>query len=81
MTTQPATKCDPKILKKGEMVIVLSGPSTVIEAMVVRARELTGAKTDWHYVGGRAFVKVLGDAADCTAVRDAVKDLIPTVLQ
>ncbi len=37
-------------------------PSTAIEAIVVRVREETECQVDWHYVGGRGIVKVLGGA-------------------
>ena len=33
------------------------------EAWVVKIREVSGARVDWHYTGGRAQVLYLGDAA------------------
>lgn len=62
MSAQPKSKCDPDIFEHGVPVLVIMGlASTAIEAQVVRWREETEARIDWHYVGGRAVVKVSPD--------------------
>lgn len=53
--------CDAEIYEKGECVFVGHGPSNAVERWVKRIAELSGQRVDWHYVGGRAVVLVLGD--------------------
>lgn len=61
---QPNNPCDPDIYENGNVIAIMTGPSTAIEAIVVRVRQLTNVRIDWHYVGGRGVVKVLGSEAD-----------------
>ena len=51
---------DPAIYSKGSVVAVLDGSMEVVEA-VVRCASRNGPEMDWHYMGGRAVVKTLGD--------------------
>ncbi len=66
----PDSKCDPKIWKQGQAVLILAGPrSWMIEAWVQKVSELSGLAMDWSYFGGRAVVRTLA------AVDAAVKAL------
>lgn len=66
--TNPDT-CDTEIYEKGEPVAIITGSRADIESFVQRIASRSGQRVDWHYVGGRAVVKVLGDAH---SVRDAI---------
>ena len=61
---QPNNPCDPDIYLHGTVIAIMTGPSTAIEAIVVRVRQQANVRIDWHYVAGRALVKVLGSKAD-----------------
>jgi len=54
--------CDRKLWKKGEHIatIIDLKPET-IEDVVKSAAKESGQKIDWHYVGGRACVRAMGD--------------------
>lgn len=45
--------------------------ATGFEEWVVRIREASGARIDWHYSGGRAQVLYLGDLAPILAAIEA----------
>ncbi len=78
-TTQPEGECSPEVYEKGECVWLIAGgfPSTAVEAIVVRVREETGVKVDWHYFAGRAAVRVVGDDDDKEQVRKALRSMRP----
>lgn len=60
--------CDPEIFRRGSAVLVLDGASNAVERCVRRLARASGVRLDWHYVGGRAVVKMLGDSADWARV-------------
>jgi hypothetical protein len=61
---QKIRPCRPDIFEEGEHVCTIAGvPARVIEAHVRAAADLTGEPVDWHYIGGRAVVRALGDTA------------------
>jgi hypothetical protein len=78
-TSQPENECDPEVYEKGECVWLVAGLcSTAIEAVVVRVREETGAKVDWHYMAGRGLIRVVGDDDSKEKVRKSMRMMTPT---
>jgi hypothetical protein len=61
------------VFSKGTPVMeIVNPPARMIEAFVQEARELAlGNKIDWHYVGGRAVVKYLGNYGQVRSALDA----------
>jgi hypothetical protein len=77
-TTQPGNDCDPEVYANGEVVFLIAGlPSTAVEALIVRVREETSVRVDWHFVGGRAFIRVLGDDEAKERVRKELRRMMP----
>jgi uncharacterized membrane protein YczE len=71
-TKQPKTTCNKQVARNGKAVYMIAGlPSTAVEAIVVRIREETNIKVDWHYTGGRAVVLVLGTQEERNLVRES----------
>jgi len=55
-------ECDKKVYKKGEHIAtIINLESDEIERLVKSASNDSGQRIDWHYFGGRAVVKALGD--------------------
>jgi hypothetical protein len=54
--------CDRELWRKGEHIATIWDlePET-IEGIVKSAAKASGQRIDWHYVGGRACVRALGD--------------------
>jgi hypothetical protein len=71
--TQPPP-CDQEIFDKGLAVCTFVAPSRITEAWVVKVREKSGQRVDWHHSGGRVNMLYLGDYAK---VRAAVEELLP----
>jgi len=62
--------CDEEVYLKGEVVFITNTiASGKIEEWVKNLRQQSGQKVDWHWMGGRAVVRALGDIP---AVRDAI---------
>lgn len=57
------TPCRDELLDHGEHLFTLDGSSNAVETWVRALATWSGAKLDWHYVGGRACVLFLGDGA------------------
>ena len=56
------TVCDPEIYKHGAICAIITSASTeMLDFIVKRAAEVSGQRVDWHYFGGRAVVKALGN--------------------
>jgi hypothetical protein len=67
--------CAPDIYANGKSACVLAGPrSKVIEAWVRRVAAVSEQQVDWHFVGGRAVVRYIGDVV---RVIGAVRELLP----
>lgn len=66
--------CDKDICKNGKVVATLSGRTGAIGSLVAEANRVTEHKMDWHYFGGRAIVKTLGDVAEA---HKALKNACP----
>jgi hypothetical protein len=57
--------CDPEVYKDGKAIVMLATMSADdIEELVKKVREASKQKVDWHYVGGRAIVRYIGDRAE-----------------
>lgn len=57
-----AAPCNQEVFDKGITIAMMAGKgSAEIETYVKSIAQKTGQLVDWHYVGGRAYVKVLGD--------------------
>lgn len=55
-------ECDRKLWENGEHIAtIIDLKSEQIEEIVKSAAESSGQRIDWHYVGGRAAVRALGD--------------------
>ena len=58
--------CNQEIYESGHAVCIMAGANAeTIEAFVKCAAGNCGIEMDWHYVGGRAVVKTLGDKEKC----------------
>jgi hypothetical protein len=69
------TPCDQEVYKNGAHVFTThSIPSNAMEGWVKQVAERSGQRVDWHFVGGRAVVKALGDIPK---VMQAIEDLMP----
>lgn len=54
--------CDKKVYLKGEHIAtIINLRPGEIEEIVKSAAKKSKQKIDWHYFGGRAVIKVLGD--------------------
>ena len=62
MAGENLPECDGELWKRGEHIatIIDLKPET-IEDVVKSAAKSSGQRIDWHYVGGRACVRALGD--------------------
>ena len=55
-------KCNSKVYKRGKVIFLTDSiPSEKIEEFVISVRKDSGQRVDWHYMGGRAVIKYLGD--------------------
>lgn len=67
--------CDPRIMNDGISVFVThSISSNRMERWVKEVAKASGQLVDWHFVGGRANVRAIGDL---DAVRSAIERLMP----
>lgn len=69
--------CDQEIYKNGNVVGWLDGGKLAVQGLVDEANRWAEAKMDWHYAGGRAVVKTLGDPSDALG---ALKCALPRFL-
>ena len=69
--------CDPEIFRKGTCVALLDASSNAAETWVKSVAKKANARVDWHYVGGRAVVRHLGDAKSKNRVVLAMTKLTP----
>lgn len=72
--------CNPEIFFKGSLLCWIDGKMWDIENWVVAVRERANAEVDWHYIGGQACVKHLGDAESLQRTLAVVKDLQHTLV-
>jgi hypothetical protein len=67
--------CDSEVFESGTPVFISAEiPSEIFEVWVKSVADESGQRVDWHYVGGRAVVKALGDL---DKVGEAIGMLLP----
>jgi hypothetical protein len=67
-------RCTQDVYRNGKFLCILAGPRPwTIEAWVVAISDISGAKVDWNFMGGRAVVKYLGDDEKVFAAAEATK--------
>lgn len=70
-------KCDHELWEHGDHVMTIADlPAVEIEKWVIKVREDSGQRVDWHFVGGRACVRFLGDEKK---VRESIQKLLPEI--
>lgn len=58
----PVPECDPDIYKDGKVAFIMAGSTAAdIEEYLKIIQKKSAQILDWHYFGGRAVVKTLGD--------------------
>lgn len=66
--------CDPEVFANGDVVLVTDSiSSNRMEGWVKKVADRSGQRVDWHFVGGRAVVKAIGDIE---AVKAAINGLM-----
>jgi len=70
--------CDREVYERGTLALVTHLDSKDMEAWVVKVREESGQRVDWHFSGGRACVYFLGDAE---RVRAAIQANAPALAE
>lgn len=71
--------CDPEVYKHGKCVMIThSIDSKHIEWWVKQVASRSGQRVDWHWFGGRAVVKAIGDL---DKVRDVIQAMMPELEQ
>lgn len=69
-------QCDPEVYKNGDAIIMMHTiPAKGIEYLVQEIARTSGQKVDWHYVGGRAIVKFIGDRQKVVAAIAGIRSL------
>jgi hypothetical protein len=85
MTKPAPPRCDPKIFKQGEPIVLLDGGMHAVEEWVLEVARLSETRIDWHYSGGIAQVLHLGDSQSreraLTVMRKRLKKLNGRVLR
>lgn len=72
-------KCDPEIYNHGVPVAMIADRNAqAIQDLVETIAQQTKQRIDWHYVGGRGIVKVIGNS---DLVRDAFRPYCNAWLQ
>lgn len=67
-------QCDREVYENGVAVMVTDTiNSNDLEFWVKKVAEYSGQRIDWHYMGGRAVIRAIGDIA---AVDAAIQELI-----
>lgn len=67
--------CNPEIYSDGTLVMMThSIGSQDMERWVKKVARKSGQPVDWHFAGGRACIKALGDL---DKVREAIRALMP----
>ena len=56
--------CEQDTYQNGKLVAWIDGGKMSVQGMVDEANRWTENKMDWHYVGGRAVIKTLGEPVD-----------------
>lgn len=77
------TPCDLDVYESGIAVAIVHDPggAAAIDAWVLLIRRESGQRVDWHYVGGRGVVKVIGDVDAVRTVLRAHGNLIKQMVE
>lgn len=71
--TDCGPRCDNNVYENGEHILTFSTMNAArIERWVTLVREASGQSVDWHYFGGRAVVKYVGDFYKVKAAIEAL---------
>lgn len=70
--------CDPEVFKSGQGICSFHARTFITEPWVVRVREESGQRVDWHMSGGMCNVLYIGDYEK---VRAAVEKLYPDLVK
>jgi hypothetical protein len=66
--------CDPEVFANGEVIYVThSISSNRMERWVKKVAEQSGQRVDWHFFGGRAVAKAIGNIQMVTAAIEAFR--------
>ena len=67
-----ADRCDREIFERGTVIAIFQMPKVAMEALVAKVRGyLPNVRIDWHYAGGRALVKALGETIAVAAAHQS----------
>ena len=69
--------CEQEIYLNGDHILSIDGRSNAVETWVKAVAAKAAARVDWHYFGGIALVKHLGDQASLQRVAAAARELEP----
>lgn len=67
--------CNPKIFKKGKLIVALDAGAEAAEEWVQSVAKKAKASVDWHYSGGIANVLYLGNEKVRERVNRAIDEL------
>lgn len=69
--------CDTEVYKHGTHVFTLADvPSTDIDLWCEKLSNESGHKVDWHFAGGRACIRCLGNASEViNAIQKNILDI------
>lgn len=70
--------CDQEIFDKGKTICSFHAAMDLTEEWVKKLANISGQRVDWHYVGGYACVRYLGDYSK---VREALTILEPDLVK
>ncbi len=74
-TTSVELPCDSNVFENGVHICTIGGPSAAeLEAWIRLVRVLSQQNVDWHFIGGRAVVKFLGDGNIVRRVISATRE-------
>jgi len=72
---QVLDQCDKNIFQNGIVVMVTHTiPALDLEIWVRKIAEESGQQVDWHYVGGRAVIKAIGNIDH---IQEVIEKLLP----
>src|SRR5690349_4717602 len=75
MAKQIPPNCDGEVYREGEhLFTAYGGNAELIENWVKLAAKESGQRIDWHYIGGRAVIKCIGDRLKA---KEAIERLKP----
>lgn len=76
-----AADCDQEIFDKGETAGWIDACSYIAEQWVKHVAAESGQRVDWHYAGGRAVIRFIGDRAKVLAAMGALESELHKVVK